>query len=367
LSGLAVILPFTLLWAGRELGHMERSPMNLPRLGIHFLVIFGVIAGATSAAQDWAFARDKYSRAIDIKTDSIVVSLGTSRLPIRNTFLGHVKEAGAIIQVTVAGSATKNVNGATQTEEKSAVYPFGFRANVGGEQSGQVQLPFQGTPIKHLKLRDETDKNNKAEYTNLTFDITMVRLDEQNLWTKLLQRLIGIGQGASLPTSPFGIIAGYALSFANGALADALQSAGTGTDKKLPLGSRTLNFKVDRPVWTGTYLLILPVRGGKASQGLGYVDPNDMSRICLRRKEGPSDTIIVGTKRAGATGNDSEECPESTYVALRNPYVPIILETELTVVQGTASEQATIIEGKLAHCRMANLGKAACQDLFQWK
>lgn len=341
--------------------------MNLLRLAIHLVVISIGLSGTAAVAQDWAFARDQYSRPIDIKSDSIVVSLGTSRLPIKNTFLAHVDQAGAIIQVTVAGSVTKNINGTAQTEEKSAAYPFGFRANVSDEHSGQVQLPFQGTPVRHLKLRDETDKNNKAEYTNLTFDITMVRLDKPNLWTKLVQRLIGIGQGASLPTSPFGIIAGYALNFANGALSDALEDAGTGTDKKLPLGSRTLNFKVNRPVSTGTHLLILPITDEEAAHGPGYVDPNDMRGVCLHRESGTSDTIIVGRKKAGATDNDIDGCSQSTYAALVNPYVPMILETEVTAAQAGASDRAAIIQGKLAHCRMANVDEAACKELLRFQ
>ena len=258
------------------------------------LIAVVVLVSAVASAQDWAFAADEYSRAI-VPADSIVISLGTSRVPTKNTFFHQVDEAGVVIQVTVTADVTQN----NEKTQKSAVFPFAFRAPVADKNARLASLPFQGTPVKSLPL---TAQN--VRYTNVTFDLTMLRLDQPTLWTKIAQRLIGIAKTAAIPAAPFSGVATYALDFGNGVLTDVVGDVGK--EQKRALGSRSLNFNVARPVRTGTYLLILD----DDLKGDGYADPNRLSEVCLIREVGAGDTIKVGRKQTGAIDIDSAGCLE---------------------------------------------------------
>lgn len=322
-----------------------------------FLILFVCTSTFLSAQADWAFVRDDLSRPV-ADSDTLVLSLGTTRLPTEKTFFTHVDEAGVILQVTVTGAVTRSVNGANQTTNESAVFPFAFKAPVLDKNRPLVNMPFQGTPVKGLPLTAPG-----TIYQNISFDITMIRVDQGNTWTKIANKLISAAQGASIPATPLGTAAKYAVDFASSAMNDALADAGK--DQKLSLGSRSLNLRTDRRVSTGTYLLILD----SSVKDDGYIDPNNLSQVCLYRQIGAGDTIMVGRTPPAGSGEkpDGDGCLKSSYRPLSNPYVPVILETDRPAGQAVGlSELSLTLErkSKIAHCRMSNKDDQQCKQVF---
>jgi hypothetical protein len=308
------------------------------------------------AQRGWAYVRDDDSEPLRPR-DKIVVTLGHVRARTHNTFLTKVDRVGIVIQAKVSGIKRQTVDGNEVEVRQSASFPMAYLVPNPDKNKRHASLPFEQTFIPRLPLME-----GRSVINNLTIEVDLAKVEGQSTAARVINRLLAVASSAFVPANPFATGVKYVVDFASGFVSDAI--GGAGSEERIPLGTRSLNFWTKPVPKTGTYLLI---DGPEERVGGGWVDPTVLSaNNCLYNQRGANSTIMVGWKVEGASDVDAEGCSQSTYTPLKNAYVPILLQTEIPMppkgVKSLNAEQWFVErrEARLRQCADLGLSAAKC-------
>ena len=320
---------------------------------LHVLIAICVMS-VSVAAQGWVWSRDDKSKPINPQTDSISLLLLESRVPSGNNFIAKDVEVGLLLDTQFSGSTADEK---TANRQFPLMFSAPTEAMTDPAHKNSKTLAFQKILVNYFPLAD-----GKTKYTGVTVEVSLLRKQDKQVWTKVLDTLLNVTKDVTLP-SPLTLGMNYLNKFSTDVLHQYLPDPNN--QKRISLGSFSFIVSNDpsslnRITKTGLHLRVLPA----TNAGAGWVDTSHTGNYCFYTKfDGDNWAVYVAPKDSSAADKDDDGCSKSKYTQLMNDYVPLLIEA---VPKGIDKSDKRAVEMKSAgveQCRLYHVKDENCPAL----
>lgn len=242
------------------------------------------------------------SRCINASTDQVWLSMRRVILEKKVRHLTNEKYAGVVVNTTISGD--------TGTKTAKIAFPRMVEARIEDYAPGHgISIPVEFGLLEGFRL-----SHSFAKYSNIDFDINVIKGLERNGWGKALNALVEITKKLPIPANPFTEGFQFFADYANSVVDASIQERETGNLKQSVIH---LSFSPDGQCKkqafesTGTIAIIFAASG---TENDGFVDIGKINNTeyCWAAEIRPAFSVKFGKR------SKNGKCVATT--AIRNDY-----------------------------------------------
>jgi hypothetical protein len=289
---------------------------------------------------------DGSTHCINYTTDQVWLTLRRMIVTRKSGWLMEQKSVSVFLAATLQDGS-----------QKPPKFPLTTQANIASYTKGQVSVPVEYGLLQGFKL-SQGDESNKANYTGIAVDLTILNQQGKTKWGSALTSLDQIASKLPVPPNPYSKGIQYVLDFANSAVENDIKNQAN--DDKIKSATLTLNFAPngqcppDRDFESTGTLAIVDQNG--LTNDPGYVKQSDIPAFCFKADFKPAFFLW------GAPKEKEKDCTDATYKPnwkpVANNYVAFFLNAvPVTGHLGPEADEAK--EEAIARCRIHGIDDAS--------
>ena len=170
-----------------------------------------VFAADTAGAVVVRIPDDATSRCVNASTDQVWLTMRRVILKKESSLFTTDKYAGIVVNTTISGN--------TGARTKKIAFPRMIEADIESYASGHgVSIPVEFGLLEGFQLR-----NGSAAYSNVDFDLNVIKGKKKSGWGQALNALVDITKRLPMPANPFAEGFQFFADFANSVVNSSVQ------------------------------------------------------------------------------------------------------------------------------------------------